>query len=254
MEPTVTLTVSDGVAEIVINRPGVLNALDLDTARLWSSSVRDALDADQVSAILLAGSGKAFCAGGDVEAISRSGSDYVHELATVMADGIASIVSSRIPVVAAVTGVVAGGGLGLLLSSDYAVASSDARMGALYAGIGMTPDLSVSALLGRAVGERRALELLLSDRMLSATEAREWGLVAQVVEPQEVMERSRRIARLWVDRAPSAFGEAKRLLRSAPGRTLSEQLTDEAQTIAAAASTTEAMQLIDAFLKSRRSR
>ena len=85
------------------------------------------------------------------------------------------------PVAVAAQGTTAGGGLGILLTGDYAVIGENSRIGSLYANIGLTPDLSVSAQLAKAVGERRALQLVLRDRMLSAQEALDWGLVAEVV-------------------------------------------------------------------------
>ncbi|WP_197509595.1 enoyl-CoA hydratase/isomerase family protein [Tessaracoccus coleopterorum] len=99
----------------------------------------------------------------------------VEELAGVINNGITALVASSVPVVAAVQGTAVGGGLGILLSSDYAVGAVDARIGSLYADMGLTPDLSVTAHLSRAVGERRALQLTLTSRLLSADEALDWG-------------------------------------------------------------------------------
>src|SRR5690606_14088238 len=106
---------------------------------------------------------------------------------------IRALVESSIPVVTAAQGTTAGGGLGILLSSDYAVVGASSQIGSLYAKVGLSPDLSVSALLGRAVGERRALQLTLQDRLLSADEAREWGLVAEVVSDDLVGSRAEEI-------------------------------------------------------------
>ena len=136
--------------------------------------IRDRIDA----------AGPAFCAGGDVidMATTMGSADDITALAEVINTGIRSLTESAVPVVAAAHGTTAGGGLGILLSSDYAVVGSRSRLGSLYANIGLTPDLSVSAQLARAVGQRRALQLVLQDRLLSAAEAVEWGLVAEAVE------------------------------------------------------------------------
>src|SRR5690606_11706927 len=106
-------------------------------------------------------------------ASSMEDGSQITELAGVINTGIRALAESAIPVVAAAHGTTAGGGLGILLSSDYAVVGANSRIGSQYANIGLTPDLSVSAHLARAVGERRALQLVLQDRLLTAPEALE---------------------------------------------------------------------------------
>jgi 2-(1,2-epoxy-1,2-dihydrophenyl)acetyl-CoA isomerase len=113
--------------------------------------------------------------------------------------------------------------------------------------MGLTPDLSVSAQLARAVGERRALQLVLTPRMLSGAEAVEWGLAAEVVADAEVGTRAEAVARAWIEGAASAYGRAKRLVRDAAYTSLREQLDAEARSIGAAYETPEARRLTAAF-------
>src|SRR5699024_706575 len=108
------------------------------------------------------------------------------------------------------------------------------------------PDLSVSAHLARALGERRALQLTLSHRLLSAEEALDWGLIAEVVPDDEVATRAAEIAQEWVGAAHS-YGQAKRLIRTSPERSFSEQLGEEAPTIGEASMTSEAEARMGAF-------
>ena len=249
MTEPVLLDVEDGVARITLNRPERLNAFDGDTAHAWDRITAEATSRDDVGAILLQGEGRAFCAGGDVKAMATqmgSGRD-IEELAEVINRGIRALVESPIPVVAAAHGTTAGGGLGILLTSDYAVVGEDSRIGSLYANIGLTPDLSVSAQLARAVGERRALQLVLQDRLLSAQEALDWGLVAEVVEPDRVRARAEEVARFWLAGAYRAYGQAKRLIRSQPSRSFADQLAEEARTIGAALDTPDAQARVAAF-------
>ena len=146
--------------------------------------------------MILDAAGPAFCAGGDVVAMATSGAggEAVTATAHVIHDGIRTFALSDKPIVAAVQGAVAGGGLGLMLSADYIVASETAKFVSKYANIGLTPDLGVSTLLPAAIGQRRALQLLLQDRTLSAAEALDWGLVAEVV-PRGRRRRPRRAGR-----------------------------------------------------------
>lgn len=256
MTHPILLSVDDGLARVTLNRPGRLNAFDADLAGAWEHVTRDVTSRDDVGAVLLSGAGPAFCAGGDVVAMATTmgSSSDLEALAHAIHRGIRSLTESVVPVVAAVHGAVAGGGLGIMLSSDYAVAASGSRIGSRYANVGLTPDLSVSAHLARAVGERRALQLVLSDRMLTADEALDWGLVAEVVPDDGVVARAEAVARTWLDGATGAYGQAKRLIRSSPSRSFAEQLDEEARTIAASFDTPEAQARIAAFLRTAQDR
>ncbi|MGO2521775.1 MAG: enoyl-CoA hydratase/isomerase family protein, partial [Microbacterium sp.] len=156
--------------------------------------------------------------------------------------------------VAAAHGTTAGGGLGILLCSDYAVIGGRSKVGSLYANIGLTPDLSVSAQLAHAIGQRRALQLVLQDRLLTAEEAQEWGIAAEIVsgadaaaEADLVRERADEIARFWLAGAAGAYGQAKRLVRSRHERTFVDQLGEEARSIGAAFDTPDAKARVAAF-------
>ena len=231
MTDPIELQVSDGIAVATLNRPDSYNALDLEAALAWQAIAHAVVDRDDVAALVIAARGRAFCAGGDLRAMSAGGGALVDEIARSLHDGIHTLVSSTLPVVAAVSGVVASGGLGLLLASDYAIAGETATFSARYAAMGLTPDMSVTALLGRAVGERRALQLVLDDRSLTAAEAREWGLVAEVVPAADVATRSVAVATAWVANG-LAIGQTKRLIRAGHGRDLGSALDDERETIA----------------------
>src|SRR6478752_2850158 len=183
MSDAILFSVDEGMARLTLNRPARLNAFNADLAHAWRDATGEATSRSDVKAILIDAAGPAFCAGGDVidMATTMGSGDEITALAEVINTGIRSLTESSVPVVAAAHGTTAGGGLGILLSSDYAVVGSRSRLGSLYANIGLTPDLSVSAQLARAVGQRRALQLVLQDRLLTADEAVEWGLAAETV-------------------------------------------------------------------------
>ena len=251
MSDAVLLHIEDGLARITLNRPERLNAFNAAAAHAWAAVTREAVSRDDVGAIVVDAEGRAFCAGGDVHDMAEhmdSGAE-LSALAEVINSGIRALTESAVPVVAAAQGTTAGGGLGILLASDYAIIGENSKIGSLYANIGLTPDLSVSAQLSRAVGERRALQLVLQDRMLSADEALDWGIVAEVVAPDAVGERADEVARFWLAGAYGAYGNAKRLVRSQPSRTFAEQLHEEARSIGASFDTPEAKARINAFVK-----
>lgn len=256
MNDAILLAVDGGLARLTLNRPARLNAFNADLAHAWRDATAEVTSRSDVKAILLDAAGPAFCAGGDVieMATSMGSGAEITALAEVINAGIRSLTESAVPVVAAAHGTTAGGGLGILLSTDYAVVGSRSRLGSLYANIGLTPDLSVSAQLARAVGQRRALQLVLQDRLLTAAEAVDWGLVAEAVEgedssdeAEQVRARAEEIARFWLAGAAEAYGHAKRLVRSQPERTFAEQLSEEARSIGASMATPDAQARITAF-------
>lgn len=242
--------VDAGLARITLNRPQSLGAIDRDSALLWLEIARDLRDRDDVGAVILDSNGPAFCAGGDVLSFARLGEGAaaaVGELADVIHEGHRIYASIPVPIVTAVQGAVAGGGLGFMLVGDYVVAASRAVFVSKYADIGLTPDCGVSTLLPEAVGMRRALELTLTDRVLDADTALAWGLVNEVVAPEELASRAEAVAAHWMNGATAAFGQAKRLLRAGIARPYAEGLDDEARTIAAAVASEAARTRIAAF-------
>lgn len=256
MSEPILFTVDEGLARLTLNRPASLNAFDADLAVAWRDVTAEAVGRDDVRAILLDAAGRSFCAGGDVLAMATGmgGGEDITALAHVINEGILSLTQSSIPVVAAAHGTTAGGGLGILMCSDYAVVGGRSKIGSLYANIGLTPDLSVSAQLARAIGERRALQLVLQDRLLTAAEAVEWGLVAESVDGEDaeaeadaVRQRAEQIARFWLAGAAGAYGQAKRLVRSQPSRSFTEQLSEEARSIGAAFDTPDAKARVAGF-------
>lgn len=250
MTESVLLQIDDGVATITLNRPESLNAFDAEMADRWARVTAEVVRDDAVRAIVVLGAGRAFCAGGDVRAMGgfADRESELRALAARISDGNLALYESSKPVVAGAFGTTAGGGLGVLLCSDYAVVGTSSKLGSLYGGVGLTPDLSVSVLLARAVGERRALQLVLQERLLTAAEASEWGLVAEVVPDDEVRGRAVEVARRWADTVPYAYGQAKRLVREAGDRTVRDQLAEEARTIGATSVRTEGDAKIRAFL------
>lgn len=181
---SVHLAVGGAVATLTLDRPASLNAYDLVLAGELRSAV-DEVAASDAEALVIAGQGRAFCAGGDVREMARSGDPcaYLQNLTTDVHAALAAIRALPIPVVARVHGAVAGGGLGLVLASDVVVASEDATFTAAYGALGLSPDCGVTSLLPAAVGASRARAFLIGGTSIDARTAQEWGLVAEVVAP-----------------------------------------------------------------------
>lgn len=244
---TIRYTRDGALARVTFHRPASLNAMDFEMGTRWRDLAHEITADPTVGAIVLDAAGRAFCAGGDVVAMSTSGAGgaAVTEMAGVIHDGIRTFVESSIPMVAAVQGAVAGGGLGLMLTADYIVAGPDARFVSRYANIGLTPDLGVSTLLQQAIGQRRALRMLLQDHAIDADTAADWGLVAEVAADPAA--RADEVAAFWLEGATAAFGQAKRLVRTGAHRSFADNLADEARTIGAAFDTPESKARVAAF-------
>ena len=253
MSDSILLTREGGLARVTLNRPASLNAVNFEMGTRWRDIAHEVTSDPAVGAVILDAAGRAFCGGGDVMTMASSGGGGggVSATAEVIHEGIRTWALCDKPIVAAVQGAVAGGGLGLMLSADYIVASDSAKFVSKYANIGLTPDLGVSTLLPAAIGQRRALQLLLQDRTLSAEEALDWGLVAEVVPLSDLAGRAEQVARFWLENATAAFGQAKRLIRVGAHRTFEENLADEAETIGASLDADESKVRVAAFAASR---
>jgi 2-(1,2-epoxy-1,2-dihydrophenyl)acetyl-CoA isomerase len=249
MSDSILVTRDGALARVTFNRPAFLNAMGFEMGRRWRDVAHDITSDETVGAVILDAAGPAFCAGGDVLEMATSGAagSEVTDAAHTIHDGIRTFVESGKPIVAAVQGAVAGGGLGLMLTADYIVASEQSRFVSKYANIGLTPDLGVSTLLPAAVGQRRALQLLLQDLTIDAATALDWGLVTEVVPAADVAARAEAVARFWLENATGAFGQAKRLVRTGAGRSFAENLDDEAASIGARFDTDEARARVAAF-------
>jgi 2-(1,2-epoxy-1,2-dihydrophenyl)acetyl-CoA isomerase len=245
--PKIQATINHGIAHIVLANPDKLNAIDFDAGQQYRDACLAAVDTDQSRAILITALGPAFCVGGDLLAMARAEvtGAQVTAAAHVIHEGIAALVGSSKPVVAAVRGAVAGGGIGLMLAADYVVTGADLRVTGSYTDVGLTPDLGVSTLLMRAVGERRALQMLVGQRELDAATAREWGMVAEIAD--DPVARATAIAEQWAEGPSRALGEAKRLVRVSSQRELGASLDDEARSIGAAFDSDDARRRIAAF-------
>jgi 2-(1,2-epoxy-1,2-dihydrophenyl)acetyl-CoA isomerase len=239
-----------GVAVVTLNRPEAQNTVSLQLA----------MDLDDVTqkisgagAVLLTANGASFCAGGDLKEFSSKESlaEHVREVISYLHPAIERLDSLDLPVVAAVRGAAAGAGLGLACAADIVLCAPDAKFVSAYTKIGLSPDGSTSFSLPRLVGMRRALELVLTNRMLDAQEALDWGIVTRIVPDSELDAEAMRVATELASGATRGIGGARRLVRDSLGRTLPHQLDMEAETLVASASDPDAKEGITAFLEKR---
>lgn len=247
--------IKDRVAHITLNRPDAYNALDLALCdELMDVAIRCDEDAE-VRAAFLTGAGSTFSVGGDLPSFVAAGDEFA-ALTKKMTVSLHAAVSrfSRMdaPLVTAVNGVAAGGGLGLVCCADIAIAAESARFSSSYTKNALSPDTSTTYFLPRLVGWRRAQDLFLTNRVLDAAEALEWNLVTRVVPDAELEASAGSLAGELAGGATRAYGATKSLLLRSGGETLETQMEFEARAIADMARTDDVREGVSAFLDKRR--
>jgi 2-(1,2-epoxy-1,2-dihydrophenyl)acetyl-CoA isomerase len=251
---TVLTEVRGHVALVTLNRPDNANTLNMQMGKDLAAAAIACESNPAVRAIVLTGSGKNFCFGGDLRGMIETGGAvdaYLRELTSHLHTAIGHFVRMDAPVIAAVNGTAAGAGVGLVAMSDMAIAGQGAKFSLAYTGVGLTPDGSTSFFLPRVIGQKRATELILTNRAITAAEALDWGLVNSVVPDADVVAEALKIAERLAAGPLRAIGKSKRLIAEATGA-LESHLALESQTIARQAATPEGREGIGAFLEKRK--
>lgn len=243
----------DGVATLTLARPEAGNAIDLTVAReLHEVTLAWSVD-PAVRAVLVQGEGPNFCVGGDLKAFAGRDDLPAHltDVTTYFHAAIARLARLDAPVISAVQGSAAGGGFSLAIAADLVLAAASSRFVVAYTAIGLTPDGGGTWALPRLVGLRRALDLTLTNRRLSAEEAVAEGLATRVVADDALADEALALARALAAGPTGALGAAKRLLRDSSRHDLEHQLTLETESLAAAAGSADSAEGIAAFLAKR---
>lgn len=251
---TLLFDVRDGVAHITLNRPEAANSLSVELAQDFMHAVLRCDEDPAIRAVVITGAGRMFCAGGDLKSFAAQGDNlpyHLKEVTTYFHAGISRMARMDPPVVAAVNGAAAGAGMSLACACDIVLAGESARFTMAYTRAGLTPDGSSTYFLPRIVGIKRALELTLTNRALTAEEAQAWGIVTRVVPDAALLDEAGALAAQLAAGATRAFGASKRLLHSGWTETLETQMEHESQAIAHMARTADGREGIDAFLHKR---
>ena len=254
--PSVQVETHGAVALVTLNRPEHSNTLNLQMAMDLLAAAMACARNDAVRAVVLTGAGRNFSFGGDLRAMPArelSLDGHIRELTTYLHAAISHFVRMDAPVIAAVNGTAAGAGVGLVAMADLALCARSSRFNLAYTSVGLTPDAGTTFLLPRVVGHKRAMELLLLNRALDASEALEWGLVNEVVDDAGLLGRAVELAERLAHGPGSAFGVTKRLIAHSLGG-LESQMVLESEAIAAQAGSADATEGIGAFLAKRKPR
>ena len=227
----VRLEVTGALATITIDRPEGMNALTVPVKLALLDAVRTVAEDDRVRAVVLTGSGRAFCVGQDLRehaALLDAGDpaplstvrEHYNPIVTLLA-------SMPKPVVAAVNGTAAGAGLGLACACDFRIGAQGSRYTTAFTGIGLTADSGLSWTLPRLVGAARATALLLLAEPFTSEQAFEMGLLTAVVPPEQVLPAARELAGRLAAGPTVAYAAVKRSLAVSATETLEEALAEE---------------------------
>jgi 2-(1,2-epoxy-1,2-dihydrophenyl)acetyl-CoA isomerase len=254
MTQSLHVEVSGKVAYLRFNRPEVLNALNVELAEQLAAACRDVADDPAVRVVVLSGNGKAFMAGGDLQAMRAQPVAAVNGLIPPVHEAVRLLATMPKPVLASVHGAAAGAGMSIMLAADLALASANARFTFAYTDIGTSCDGGMSWSLPRLVGLRKALEIAMAGDTIDAGEALRIGLVNRVVDAAQLAPHTEELAQRLAQREPHALAHVKRLLRTAPMRDLPAQLDEEYTAFLDCAQRPEFTAAIDAFYAARAAR
>ena len=207
-----------------------------------------------VRAIVLTGKGRMFCGGGDLKTFSTKGDalpHYLKEVTTYLHAAISRLTRTDAPVIAAVHGSAAGAGMSIACACDFVLSADNAKFTMAYTKAGLVPDGSSTYFLSRVVGLRRALDLALTNRVLSAEEAMGLGIVTRVVPEAKLFDEANALAATFAAGPTRALGATKRLLHAGWTGTLETQMELETRAIADIARTSDAREGIAAFAAKR---
>jgi methylglutaconyl-CoA hydratase len=250
---TIALTYDSGIAIVTLNRPEKRNALSVQLTEELLSAL-DVIEKSASLIMILTGAGKAFCAGMDLDELqSLAGKTHEENVADSarMAGVYSRLYDFPKPTIAAVNGAAIAGGTGLATMCDFTLAVPNAKFGYTEVRIGFVPAI-VSSILVWQVGHKVARDLLLTARIFDAAEAHRYGLVNEVVEPAQLLERARELAKELLQNSPSSLRVTKKLINGYIAVQLEQQIASAMRENAAIRSTQDFREGITSFLEKRK--
>jgi len=253
---TVILRKETGIATILLNRPEKRNALSSKMFQELIAAITDVANDSSIRVVVIAGMGKAFCAGGDLDLeqnpfLSLGDPNKIRARCRELHQLILMMRNLEKPIIASVNGAAVGAGCDLALACDIRVAADTASFGEVYARVGAVPDTGGTYLLPRLVGLGKACELILTGDVIDATEAYRIGLVNKVVPLNELEGATRELARKLANGAAVATGLAKTLIHNSWNLDLATALEQVASAIALCFQTKDLKEAISAFEEKR---
>jgi 2-(1,2-epoxy-1,2-dihydrophenyl)acetyl-CoA isomerase len=255
MENSIELTVSENIAELVLNKPKTYNAFDLEMISELAKHLIQLSSDKSIKGIVITGTGKSFCAGGDLDWVTKYSDNYQNSFHTLAAQYHAAILEIRRmhkPVIAAINGIAAGGGLSLALACDFRVMEESAVMKQAYTSTGLCIDGGGTFTLPRLIGTARTLELAAFDEPISSEKAMDWGLVTKVVDDGTAMESAKEMLLRIANKSLNAYGMVKNLVNDSFQNSFERILEKERDCLGRCGKSPDGLEGIQAFLEKRK--
>jgi len=256
MDATIQMQRRDGYRVLTLNRPDRMNALDRDTVIDLTAQLAEAEADDNCRAVLLTGTGRAFCAGADLSARGGNiGNDQPRDVGRVIEETWNPLArrlhNLRMPTIAAVNGVAAGAGANLALGCDIVLAARSARFVQAFSKIGLVPDCGGSFLLPRLIGEGRARAVAMLAEPVGAERAETWGMIWRAIDDAELMAEAEKLAVHLASQPTHALVLTRKAMRASAHNSFDQQLDLERDFQREAATTPDHAEGVRAFLEKR---
>lgn len=242
---------NNGILTLTLNRPEKLNALSTELLMALSELFVFAKTNNQVNAVLITGNGKAFCAGADISRLAQCNAQTGYEFACYGQQIFRQLETMGKPSLAAVNGFAFGGGCELAISATLRIASSNAQFGQPEVKLGVIPGYGGTQRLSRLVGKGRALDLCLTGRFIDANTALNWGLVSEVVSPEDLLAHGTKLLMGILSMAPLAVASVMEVIDHGYDLSLTDALHLEAVHFAKTCASEDKKEGVDAFLGKR---
>lgn len=252
---TLNFDKENGVAIITLDRPDAANSLNKKMSEELLEVATHCDSDSNVRAVVLTGNGRMFSAGGDLHSFAAEGegmSEYMRYTTAGLHMAISRFARMNAPYLVAVNGMAAGAGFSMAITGDMVFAAKSAKFTEAYTKIGVSPDGSSTWFLPRLVGHVKAMQLIMMNDVLTADEAKSWGLVNEVVDDESLMDKVMEVATKLSKGPTLAFGEAKRLVADTYSNTLETQMELETRAICGLArSSKDTKSAIQAFTQKK---
>ncbi|MDZ4839177.1 MAG: enoyl-CoA hydratase-related protein [Bacteroidota bacterium] len=229
MSNTVILNIQDGIATITLNRPDVFNAFDEEQSFALQDALKECTRNNEVRVVILTGAGKAFCSGQDLKSIAsvekRNLAESLHKRYNPIIKAMRSMPK---PIICRLNGVAAGAGCSLALASDIIVAADSANLIEVFVNVGLVLDSGSSYFLPRLVGSHRAFQLATMGSKISATQAKDWGIIHEVCPIEELDAKVAELTAFYAKAPTKAIGMMKKMLNKSFQSDLDTMLEYEA--------------------------
>jgi 2-(1,2-epoxy-1,2-dihydrophenyl)acetyl-CoA isomerase len=257
---TILLDISDGIAKLTLNRPEALNALNMELVQEVRQALLAVEENSSARVLLITGAGRGFCSGADLKGSKEAGDSGMsmgERTAERMRTGfnplVQEIYESTIPVVVAVNGVAAGGGMGLALLGDIVIAARSAKFIQVFTPqLSILPDMGSTWHLQRLIGRARSMGMAMLGDRISAEQAEQWGMIWKCVDDDALMDEAMAIAKQLRDGPTKTYREVRQAFAHAENATMAEQLEYERQKQKDLTDTPNFIEGVTAFVEKRK--